>query len=249
MEQKPYRIFAKIYDKVYRDDQEFDFYDGYMKFIDNAVATYNLQVTSALEVACGTGNLGKMLLDRGWQVDGIDQSEQMLAIAQQKGINTFHSDFRNFSTGNKYDLALCIFDSLNYAQSAKDMTNIFRTVAKHLERGGVFLFDLNSDYKIARIPSPDFKMEYGEYGDDHYVWLNSGDKDTWIADLIYFEKQESGLYKLHREHHVEKGHAMEEIMNSIAQAGLEFIEVYSNFDLEPLKTDSWRWFFVTKKKQ
>ncbi|MFQ5616033.1 MAG: class I SAM-dependent methyltransferase [Anaerolineales bacterium] len=100
-----------------------------------------------LDVCCGTGQLAQLLTGQGFQVTGVDGSEEMLHFARQNASAAAFilADARDFDAGTGFDAALSTFDSLNHVMSIEDLTGVFRNVRAALADGGVFVFDLNMD--------------------------------------------------------------------------------------------------------
>ena len=240
MKLKPYTKLAEIYDSIFKSKK---FYKNYYDFIFKILKNIEIIPKSILELACGTGILAKIFLDKGFSIEGLDISKNMLEVAEKKGINTHLANMINFKLGKKYDLILCIFDSLNYIQNQSDLLCCFRSVKKHLSEKGLFIFDMNSDYYINEV-IPRHGNEYHKIGNIECIWLNSHEPNTWISELIFFEEIEGGVYRRYYERHVEKAYKLTDIKNLLKKAEFYSIETYSWFDFSELGDDTQRWFFV-----
>jgi SAM-dependent methyltransferase len=104
-----------------------------------------------LELGCGTGAVLKILA-RSYDVVGLDLSPRMLAIARRKlpRARLVHGDMVNFDLHEKFDVIICVFDSINHVLRFTDWKQVFRRAALHLEKGGLFLFDINTVEKLQR---------------------------------------------------------------------------------------------------
>jgi SAM-dependent methyltransferase len=100
-----------------------------------------------LDLCCGTGQLAKELIARGYQVTGIDGSKEMMKIARDKApkVRFILDDARSFRLPAVYSAVFSTFDSLNHVMSLKELGVVFRNVFACLEKGGLFLFDLNTE--------------------------------------------------------------------------------------------------------
>jgi ubiquinone/menaquinone biosynthesis C-methylase UbiE len=241
-----YTKFAKFYDYQYSSVKFQEFYLSYFIFVRRICEELKINAQNILEIACGTGNLAKIFLDNGYEIEGLDISQKMLDVAKDKGIKVHLQDMLEFNLEQKYDIILCIFDSLNYILNTSDLTKCLKCVEKHLTASGLFIFDLNSDYKINNIV-PNFTTQYGKYVNDHYIWLNSHEEDKWISELIYFEKQKSGLYKKYKEKHIEKAFKLDNVIKGIKNSGLTVKSIFSDLNLMKIQPTSSRWFFITQK--
>ncbi len=237
----PYEKLSDVYDLLFPRK----FYEDYYIFVTKIFEKSGSEPKTVLEIACGTGNLAKIFLDRGYSSEGLDLSKKMLAVAERKGLKTHQGDMVDFDLDKKFDLILCVFDSLNYILDESELLRCLKSVRRHLSRGGFFVFDMNSYHKINAVV-PGFGAEYYRVGDVEMVWLNSHEPDTWVTEIIFFEKIEDGAYRRIQEKHVEKAYRMEVVQALLKEAGLELIGVYSDFQFNDVDKDSDRWFFVCK---
>ena len=114
---------------------------------------------SILDVACGTGQLSKYFLDRGYNVVGIDSSSHMLkyALANNKQyVNDrqaqfLESDASNFQSEEKFGLAVCTFNGLNHLNSLKEVENCIASIHRSLVPGGYFIFDINTQLGLKNV--------------------------------------------------------------------------------------------------
>ena len=114
--------------------------------------------SAILDLCCGTEQLAKALAARDYKVTGVDGSEQMLRLARQNAPNaSFHcADARSFNLSTNFALVLSTYDSLNHLLTLEDLASVFRNVFRHLQSGGVFVFDMNLDAGFRsrwRVPS------------------------------------------------------------------------------------------------
>jgi SAM-dependent methyltransferase len=100
-----------------------------------------------LDVCCGIGDLSRVLAARGYQVTGIDGSEEMLRFARQRtpGAEFRLADARRFSVGSHFDAALSTYDSLNHILDPEELESAFSSVLRALVPGGLFVFDMNTE--------------------------------------------------------------------------------------------------------
>ncbi len=98
-----------------------------------------------LDVCCGTGHLMQKLIQKGYQMTGVDGSETMLNHAHQNAPNAILilSDVRHFQLLTEFDAAFSTSASLNHLLQFSDLKQVCQNVFSMLKPGGVFLFDLN----------------------------------------------------------------------------------------------------------
>jgi SAM-dependent methyltransferase len=107
---------------------------------------------SLLDLCCGTGQLARHFLDRGYQVVGIDLSEHMLQYARENAapyvaagqVTFIQGDAAHFSLDDRVGLAVSTFDALNHLPGEAALRSCFDAVYRALDPGGTFIFDLNT---------------------------------------------------------------------------------------------------------
>lgn len=100
-----------------------------------------------LDLCCGTGQLDRALQALGYEVTGVDESPEMVRFARENApaCEFIVSDVREFRAPGAFDLALCMYDSLNHLMAAEDLRRAFRAIHGALQGGAPFLFDLNME--------------------------------------------------------------------------------------------------------
>ena len=238
----PYQKFAELYDAVMSQDQ---FYSSYYSFVVELAEKFRLKPKRILEIGCGTGKLSELFLKHGCSVEGLDLSEPMLTIAKKRGVKVHYGGMAGFKLNRKFDVILSIFDSINYLQKKLELEKCFGAVFQHLAAGGLFIFDLNSAFKInTAIPKLFKKEAHYRFGDTELLWRNSHEPDTWIVDIGI--KQDG---KTFHERHVEKAYKIEDVRKLLKESGFAVAGVYSDFDFSAVRKNSWKWFFVCRKRR
>ncbi|WP_287586081.1 class I SAM-dependent methyltransferase [Candidatus Borrarchaeum sp.] len=242
---RSYEKFAEVYDLVTPEE----FYFDYFNFIKKILKSLNYNPQNILDVACGTGRLAKILLDKDYDVEGLDISESMLEIARKRGLKVYQSNMVDFNVGQKYDLIISTYDSLNYVLQESSLKKCFNSIKKHLNQKGIFICDMNSDYKINKV-LPEYKVDYYDFSEVNaeLIWLNSYQKNYWIGEVILFKKAEDGKYDRFYEKYIERAYELKTIKKLLKEAEFEILETYSDFELNKIKKDSKRWFFVNQIK-
>lgn len=242
-----YEEFAYIYDTLMDD---FD-YPSWAKYIKEIINRENNTGNTILEMACGTGSLTGELLKLGYKVDGFDLSSDMLTIARDKLKNhkdyrLFNLDMTDFSMDKNYNVIICACDSMNYIIKEEDLLNSFKCVYDHLEPEGLFIFDINSHYKLTQVLGDNIFIE--DRDDIFYTWDNHLDKDEDIVDffLTFFIKK-GNLYKRFDEHHIQKAFKIENIKELLHTSGFRDIKVYEGFTFSVINDKTERINLVVKK--
>ena len=95
-----------------------------------------------LEVACGTG-LHASILQKDYQVEGLDLDAEMLAIARQNypDIPFHQADMAEFNLGKQFDVVTCLFSSIGYVKTSVRLNQAIQTMTDHLLPGGVLIVE------------------------------------------------------------------------------------------------------------
>jgi SAM-dependent methyltransferase len=144
-----------------------------------------------LDLCCGTGELSRRFSARGYDVIGIDSSEEMLRLARRNapGCAFLQADATQFILGRQVDAVVCTFDSLNHLLQVEDVALAVRNVYAALVHGGRFVFDINTKAAYGR----QWDQSACEVAPDHAFFLRGGfDEITRIGStkVTMFRLQE-----------------------------------------------------------
>ena len=182
------------------------FYDAAMgdrtemaSYIRRLIRRHKPRARTLLELACGTGAILKILA-KSYDVAGLDLSPQMLLLARKKlpHVRFYRKDMVSFSLGKKFDVIICVFDSIDHVLKFADWKKIFRNASRHLEKDGLFLFDINTEAKLDRlISAPTWVHKFGR----NLEFINVTDGRRGIANwnIRVFEYQSRNKYRLFEE--------------------------------------------------
>ena len=132
-----------------------------------------LPVETVLDLACGTGTMACLLAERGYRMIAVDGSEEMLTQAAWKAAALeqppmfLHQSMPRLHLGMEVDAAISTLDALNYLTRTADLRETLRRVYRWLRPGGLFLFDVNTPYKLRRM---DGQVYLDETEDSYCVW-------------------------------------------------------------------------------
>ncbi|MDU5262818.1 MAG: class I SAM-dependent methyltransferase, partial [Clostridium celatum] len=149
-----YGEFAKIYDELINEDIN---YDEMVERILEICNLYNVELNDYLDIACGTGNVTIRIAKYFKNIYGVDLSEDMLREAFDKFKESrikgkiICQDMTELSLNKEFDLITSVLDSTNYITDLNDLQNYFNGVYNHLKANGLFIFDVNSYYKLSEI--------------------------------------------------------------------------------------------------
>lgn len=246
-----YKSFASVYD-LFMEDTE---YDSWIEYLHKIWEKEGIRPELILDLGCGTGNITHRLAEKGYEMIGVDISEEMLMIAKKKaeesGLNILYllQDMRDFELYGTVDVIVCLCDGMNYITDPDDMAAVFRQANNYLNPGGLFIFDLNTEYKFKYILA-DHTFAHTEE-DAAYIWENFYDESEKMNEyyMNFFIKEKNGE-KYHRfeECHYEKSYSVEEIKTLIEKSGMEFVSAYDAFTFHPPSQTSQRIYMIAKEK-
>ena len=148
-----YTSFASVYD-TFMDNVP---YSEWAQYIRGLLLESGTEDGIVLDLGCGTGSLTELLAGYGYDMIGVDNSEDMLELAMEKRLKSGHDilyllqDMREFELYGTVRAVVSVCDSLNYITDPEDLVQVFRLVNNYLDPGGVFIFDFNTDYKYREI--------------------------------------------------------------------------------------------------
>lgn len=243
-----YGGFAYVYDRLMQDVD----YEVWTDYIESIIKNNIKKTSKILELACGTGNVTIPLAKKGYDVVGVDISEDMLMIAKNKSVennlNIFfiQQNMIDLELEQKFDCVLSMCDGINYIIDMDDLLQVFQNVYDVLEDEGIFIFDISSAYKIKNILGNNM---FGEnLGDICYLWENYFNEESKILemDLTIFI-QHGKYYKKEEEIHTQRAYKADEIIKLLNKLDFKDIKTYDGFTFDIHRSDSERIFFTAKK--
>lgn len=250
-----YKGFAGMYDAL-MTDAPYDIWaiyiNGYLDELFNREKRVRREKKIVLDLACGTGNITLRLAEMGWDMIGVDASEDMLAEASRKAceqnvdILFLAQDMRELNLYGTVDAAVSVCDGMNYILDEDDLLHVFKNVRLFLNSGGVFIFDMNTEYKFITLLNNYSFEGFGE-GGVAYDWENFYDPDTKINEyrMTFFSLDENGekinpFTELHRQ----RAYTHESILRMLFEAGFASVAIRDGYSNEPIKPNSARVVFI-----
>ena len=220
-----YTGFAQVYDD-FMDNVPYEEWCGYICGI---LEEYGIRDGLVLDLGCGTGRMTRLLRRRGYDMIGVDLSEEMLEIAREaEGEDTsilyLQQDMREFELYGTVRAVVCLCDSLNYLLEENDLLTTFKLVNNYLDPDGLFIFDFNTVYKYETVIGDSTIAENRE--DCSFIWENYYTAEDQINeyDLTIFVKQQKDLFRKFTETHLQRGYTLETMKRLVEQSGLIFVE-------------------------
>ncbi|MGE7759182.1 class I SAM-dependent DNA methyltransferase [Peribacillus sp. NPDC097895] len=245
-----YERFAYVYDELMKDAP----YEKWLVILTAKLEQYGIGGRKVLDLACGTGEMTVELAQHGFEVTGVDLSDEMLLVANEKAVKLglaiplFQQNMAELEGLGQFDCVTIFCDSLNYLRDEADIVKTFSRVHEHLKDGGLFLFDVHSIYKMEKV----FQNHTFAVNDEEvsYIWDCFPGEEPYSVehDLSFFVRDdESGLYDRFDELHYQRTYPVEQYKKWLQQAGFTVSELLADLEEAPLVKETERILFVASK--
>ena len=250
-----YTSFAAVYD-TFMDNVPYDEWGEYLRGL---LVENGIEGGLVLDLGCGTGTMTEYLANLGYDMIGVDNSEDMLDIAMEKKEKSGHDilylcqDMREFELYGTVRSIISICDSVNYITDQEELQQVFCLADNYLDPDGVFIFDFNTEYKYRKV-----------LGD--CTIAESRDKCSFIWDNYYYEEEQINEYELslfvkdeelsqngqdiyqrYQETHFQRGYTLGEMKELLETAGMRFLAAYDAFTKDAPKEESERIYIIAGK--
>lgn len=224
---------------------------------------------SLLDVACGEGTFAIAMARAGIEVTGLDLSQDMLEIARRQAgteqtnarqagedeagaerlrLRFVQADMRSFSLADRFDLATCWYDSLNYLLEPDDLAAAFTAVGRALRPGGNFIFDMNTIYGLSVMWRTHRFYVTQNTPEEFDAHINSFDFEAGIATkrIVGFVRRGPSWIRIDEEHR-ERAYSLDSIRTALETSGLKEIACWGSIEemTEP-GPETGRVWFVAK---
>jgi SAM-dependent methyltransferase len=249
-----FQKYSQYYDLFYRDKD----YETEAGFVDKIIKNHLPDAKTILEFGCGTGLHASKLADRGYQVHGVDSSDQMLAKAQKNraalnpqaasSVSFLKGDIRALRISDRFDVVIALFHVISYLPTNSDINEAFECARSHLRKGGIFLFDCwygpavltdrpqvrikrieNDKVKVVRIAEPE-------------IFENSNLVD--IKYQVFIQNKLTSKLEIIEETHRLRYLFKPEVIYFLNEAGLELVESAEWMTGKNTSFNSWYVYFV-----
>ena len=271
-----YRSFASVYDE-FMDGTDYEAEAGK---ISEMITTYGLSKPThmrtgeseardvllaaeknlVVDLGCGTGKLTEILANQGYDVMGIDLSEEMLSMAIERRDKLRHrtlylcQDMREFELFGTAGTFVSVGDSVNYLLTDEDMDKLFRRVNTFLFPRGIFIFDFKTLHLYRDVIGDSTIAEDRE--ECSFIWENWFDGETNINEYdltLFIKDKDSGdkddnVFRKFQEIHRQRGYTLEEMKSFAENAGLVWITGIDSDTGEEVTPESERILCVVREK-
>lgn len=244
-----YNEFAYFYDELNGAAD----YDALYLYVKGQLEQNGIYDGIVADLGCGTGELTLMLSQAGYDMIGVDQSEEMLAVLREKAdelnlsarLLLLRQDILNLDLYGTIRAAISTFDTYNHIGPRDHFEKAIEKAAFFMEKGGVFLFDLNTPYKHREILSDN--VFHLEGSDATCCWMNHYDEQEQTVDIQieihYLDENEH-----FEEHFKEYTYPLEYVEEVLQRCGFRMEKVCDGETFGPLSEESQR-YIITAIKQ
>jgi ubiquinone/menaquinone biosynthesis C-methylase UbiE len=241
IENYSYQGFARVYDEMMAERD----YARWAAYVAGLAEKYGVRGPGKmLDLACGTGSFLIEMAARGWLITGVDNSAEMLGVADAKLNRSpypFHlvqQDMRELDIGQSFTLITCMCDSLNYLIEPIDLQKTLGKIKLHLAPGGILIADMNLESKYRLMLGDGSFAE--TFANSAYIWENSYDPESRTCRMAidFFVRVEGELFRHIPEVHLQRAYWQQEIVELAKEAGfteVEFWRAFSDERLNPME--------------
>ena len=243
-----YTDFAYVYDTLMDNTP----YEQWCEQVTAILQRYGITKDLVLDLGCGTGTLTELLAKKGYDMIGVDVSEEMLERAIEKreesGLPILYllQDMREFELYGTVKAVVSVCDSLNYLLEDEDVIETFRLVNNYLDPGGIFIFDFNTVHKYRDVIGDTTIAENRD--ECSFIWENFYHEEERINEYeVTFFVKEGELFRRFEETHYQKGYTAEEMRAFLKEAGLEFISMCDSDTQQDVTPDTERICMIARE--
>lgn len=232
-----YSSLAAVYDKLTFNVN----YKKRAEYIKNILYGDGIKSGLVLDLACGTGSVSKYLSEWGYEMILCDLSPEMLALAREKNPRSLilNQDMTRLDLYGTVNAVICSLDSINHLTKEDDVKKTFERASLFTEKGGAFLFDINTPFKAREILASNTFIY--EKDDVYCVWRNSYDETSSITDIsLDIFKESGGYYKRTKDYFSERAYKIEDLVKWLSGAGFYVKNIYDDMTFNKPKDNSQR---------
>lgn len=225
-----YSSLAASYDELTRDVD----YARRTDFVETLFRRSRIPVHTVLDLACGTGTMTALLTERGYELIGVDASEDMLLEAREKAQGLagvpplfLHQSMPELDLYGTVEAAVCCLDSLNYLTDPREVRETFRRLHLFIAPGGSLVFDVHT---LGKLEAMDGQVWLDEREDVYCVWRTEYSRRSRRLDYYVdiFSARADGAWERSFEEHHQRWYSVSELTEWLCAAGFGDIRVYGD---------------------
>lgn len=244
-----YTTLASYYDRFVGAD-----YEQIVGFICNKLKAYGNDPSLICDVGCGSGSVTLALLQKGFDMIGIDGSFEMLNEALIKRDSMDNGDralflcqqLPEFELFGTVDAIISTLDTINYITDEQDLDRLFYWYRNYLNPDGLLIFDVNSLYKFQEILNNNCDI----YEDENVFLCWRSNFDGKICDhaLSFFERDGDCYFRTDEEQK-QRYYSIDEIKAFLAKYQFDLLELKDGYTNQEPTDESERLTFVARVRK
>ena len=245
-----YSALAASYDELTQDVG----YEKRAAFVEKLFLRSHIPVHTVLDLACGTGTMTALLTERGYELIGVDGSEDMLLEAREKAQTLtgvpplfLHQSMPDLDLYGTVEAAICCLDSINYLTRPRDVQRTFNRLHDAIAPGGSLVFDVHAVSKMEKL---DGEVLLDEREDVFCLWRTRYRKNVKMLDyeVDLFRLQPDGAWERDFEEHHQRAYTVEELTAWLEEAGFTAIRTHGELKLRRANERDGRIYFSCIRK-
>lgn len=247
-----YNIFSSVYD-ILTENVE---YERISHKICSLLHKNGVDRGLLLDLGCGTGTLSFLLEQKGFDIIGVDASEDMLSVANEKKYEDDSSALFLCQKAEELDLfgtiqcAVSTLDTFNHIDSIEKIEKAISLVSLFMDMNGIFIFDMNTPYKHKEILGNNtFVYDMDEV---YCVWQNSYDENAERTDIdldFFIKNEDDECFERYSESFSEYEYDINEIISIIKKCGFTLLATTDDYSDNPVSDTTERITFICKKTE
>jgi len=225
-------------------------YTEWVDLVQRVMRTYGRPgAVRVFEIGGGTGVLGGLLRGLGYRYQGSDLSPDMCRIARSRDLPFVCADGRALPVAGPYDLALFLYDGINYLETGEHYAALFREVHRILAPGGLFLFDITTQVNSRRYFHDTRESE--DLGDAVYLrhsWYDETSETQHNDFVILAREPGSESYRRSEERHCQWVPPPAAIRQRVPEALFETVGAWDGFSARPYGRGAERVHFLLRAR-
>lgn len=243
-----YAFLARYYDELTGDVD----YARRADFVERLFLRAKRPVRTLLDLACGTGAMTRIFMERGYELIAADASEDMLMEAREKCLRAegipplfLHQSMPELDLNDTVDAAICCLDSLNYLTRPAELRKTLDRLRLFVSPGGTLVFDVHG---LAKLEAMDDQVFLDEREDLLCVWRTQFRREILDYCVDLFVRRADGAWERETELHTQRYYSVERLTAWLAEAGFGSIRVYGDCRLRRPGENEGRVYFSCIRK-
>lgn len=243
-----YTVFAEVYD-LFMDEIP---YDKWCDYVAGLLHEHGTAGGVVAELGCGTGRMTRLLADKGYDMIGIDSSEDMLYVAKENSDDSIlylQQRMQDIELYGTVEAFVSVCDSMNYILTEEDFLCVLKKVNNYLEAGGIFVFDLKTEHYYRDVLGDRVLADNRE--EACYIWDNHYDEESgcnrYELTLFIQDEEDAQVFYREQELHIQRAYDPAVVERLIKDAGMEFVAAYDAFTKEKPGEASERIYIIARE--